>query len=89
MLLPCLRPGDIVLMVSPALPRQRRSPGMAALSSPDAWLPAQDNARFHRKNIVEALFHAAGVHVLWLPSYSPEWNPVRCAAALPALPAQR
>ena len=35
-------------------------------------LPAlQDNARFHRPEIIKAILNAAGVHVLWLPAHCP------------------
>ena len=37
----------------------------------------QDNAHFHRKAIVEAMLAAAGMFWIWLPAYSPWWNPVR------------
>jgi transposase len=49
MLLPCLRPGQTVIM---------------------------DNAAFHRKNILRPMFALAGVNLLFLPAYSPEFNPI-------------
>lgn len=35
-----------------------------------------DNARFHRKRDIETLAKAAGHHVLFLPPYSPDFNPI-------------
>lgn len=35
-----------------------------------------DNARFHRKRDIERLARAAGHHVLFLPPYSPDFNPI-------------
>jgi transposase len=49
MLLPCLRPGQTVVM---------------------------DNASFHRKNLLRVIFAAAGVHLLFTPAHSPEYNPI-------------
>jgi hypothetical protein len=49
MLIPCLRPGQTVVM---------------------------DNASFHRKNILRVLFAIAGVHLLFTPAHSPEYNPI-------------
>jgi transposase len=51
MLLPCLRPGQTVIV---------------------------DNAPFHRKNVLQVLFALAGVNLLFLPAYSPEYNPIEC-----------
>lgn len=48
-LLPCLHPGQTVVM---------------------------DNAFFHRKNILRVLFAEAGVHFLFTPFHSPEFNPI-------------
>jgi transposase len=38
-----------------------------------------DNAAFHRKNILRPLFALAGVNLLFLPAYSPEYNPIEIA----------
>jgi transposase len=35
-----------------------------------------DNARFHRKNELEKIMKKAKVHLLFLPPYSPDLNPV-------------
>jgi len=35
-----------------------------------------DNARFHRKNILFEAANRAGCHVLFLPPYSPDLNPI-------------
>lgn len=51
-LLPVLRPGQVVLL---------------------------DNLSVHRCSRVEALVDQAGAHVVWLPRYSPEFNPIEQA----------
>jgi transposase len=35
-----------------------------------------DNARFHRKNELEKIMKRAKVHLLFLPPYSPDLNPI-------------
>lgn len=35
-----------------------------------------DNLSSHKTKAVRAAFAEAGVHVLYLPRYSPEWNPI-------------
>lgn len=35
-----------------------------------------DNARFHQKKVLHELAEAAGCHVLFLPPYSPDLNPI-------------
>jgi hypothetical protein len=35
-----------------------------------------DNARFHRKVVLQEMAEAAGCHVLFLPKYSPDLNPI-------------
>jgi transposase len=35
-----------------------------------------DNARFHRKNELEKIMKEAKVHLLFLPPYSPDLNPI-------------
>jgi transposase len=35
-----------------------------------------DNLRAHRNDAVVAAIEAAGVHVMFLPAYSPEYNPI-------------
>jgi len=37
-----------------------------------------DNARFHRKSVLSELAGRAGVHLLFLPPYSPDLNPIEC-----------
>ena len=35
-----------------------------------------DNAAFHKKTIITEIAHNAGHHVLFLPPYSPDLNPI-------------
>jgi hypothetical protein len=35
-----------------------------------------DNARFHRRAVLQEMAEAAGCHVLFLPKYSPDLNPI-------------
>ena len=35
-----------------------------------------DNAPFHNKRILETIAEAYGHRILWLPSYSPDLNPI-------------
>jgi transposase len=35
-----------------------------------------DNARFHQKRILRELAEACGCHILFLPPYSPDLNPI-------------
>ena len=35
-----------------------------------------DNAAFHKKKDLEAIAHAYGHHILFLPPYSPDFNPI-------------
>jgi len=37
-----------------------------------------DNARYHRKEVLGEMAEAAGCHVLFLPAYSPDLNPIEC-----------
>ena len=43
--------------------------------SPGHWF-IMDNARFHRENVLRAMAESAGCHVLMLPAYSPDLNPI-------------
>jgi len=38
-----------------------------------------DNVRFHKREGVEALIHARGASLLWLPAYSPDLSPIEHA----------
>ena len=40
-----------------------------------------DNAKFHRHRFLEPLFEAAGIELVFLPAYSPEFNPIETAFA--------
>ena len=40
-----------------------------------------DNASFHRKNILREIAAEFGVNVLFLPSYSPDFNPIETSWA--------
>lgn len=40
-----------------------------------------DNASFHRKRRLEELFEGTGVALMFLPAYSPEFNPIETAFA--------
>jgi len=42
---------------------------------PGHWF-IMDNARFHRKSVLTEMAQAAGCHVLFLPAYSPDLNPI-------------
>ena len=35
-----------------------------------------DNVRFHHRESIRELVEATGAHVLFLPAYSPEFNPI-------------
>jgi transposase len=35
-----------------------------------------DNAPFHRKKVLKAMAEAAGCRVIFLPAYSPDFNPI-------------
>jgi len=35
-----------------------------------------DNATFHRKTVLQKMAEAKGCHVLFLPKYSPDFNPI-------------
>ena len=39
-------------------------------------LIVMDNARFHRKNILEKIIKETGHYLLFLPLYSPDLNPI-------------
>jgi transposase len=43
--------------------------------SPGHWF-ILDNARFHREKILHEMAEAVGCHVLFLPAYSPDPNPI-------------
>jgi len=44
--------------------------------SPGYWF-IMDNARFHRKKVLQGMAEAVtGCHVLFLPAYSPDLNPI-------------
>jgi transposase len=43
--------------------------------TPGYWL-ILDNARFHRENVLREMAEAAGCHILFLPAYSPDLNPI-------------
>jgi len=53
-LVPSLRPGDVVIM---------------------------DNLSSHKRGSVRAMIEAAGAHLLFLPPYSPDFNPIEMAFA--------
>lgn len=36
-----------------------------------------DNARFHRKKILEQIATFFGLKIIWLPPYSPDKNPIK------------
>ena len=40
-----------------------------------------DNARFHRNRVLEDMFAGADIELRFLPSYSPEYNPIETAFA--------
>ena len=40
------------------------------------WYLSLDNARFHRKSILTKLAEKKNCHVLFLPPYSPDLNPI-------------
>ena len=40
-----------------------------------------DNAKFHRHRFLGPLFEAAGIELVFLPAYSPEFNPIETAFA--------
>ena len=40
-----------------------------------------DNASFHRRRHLEGLFDGSGIAVMFLPAYSPEFNPIETAFA--------
>jgi transposase len=42
-------------------------------------LVIMDNVRFHKNKTVEALIHARGASILWLPAYSPDLSPIEHA----------
>ena len=42
---------------------------------PGHWF-IMDNARFHRKKVLREMAEAAGCHLLMLPKYSPDLNPI-------------
>ncbi len=35
-----------------------------------------NNAIFHKSPRIQEAFHAAGIHLLFLPPYSPDFNPI-------------
>jgi hypothetical protein len=43
--------------------------------SPGYWF-IMDNATFHRENLLREMAEAVGCHVLFLPKYSPDLNPI-------------
>ena len=43
---------------------------------PEASVIVMDNARFHRKNELEAIIAGTGHQLLFLPPYSPDLNPI-------------
>ena len=43
--------------------------------SPGYWF-IMDNAAFHRKTVLKEMAEQVGCHVLFLPSYSPDLNPI-------------
>ena len=43
--------------------------------SPGYWF-IMDNATFHRAKVLQAMAEAVGCHVLFLPKYSPDLNPI-------------
>jgi transposase len=43
---------------------------------PAGHVLVMDNARFHRKAVVQAIAQRHGCHVLFLPPYSPDLNPI-------------
>jgi hypothetical protein len=43
--------------------------------SPGYWF-IMDNARFHRKKVLQEMAESVGCHVLFLPAYSPDLNPI-------------
>jgi transposase len=45
-----------------------------------------DNASFHKGKLIETLIQDAGHHLLWLPTYSPDLNPIeQCWAWIKAV----
>ena len=42
---------------------------------PGHWF-IMDNATFHRKTVLREMAETAGCHVLFLPAYSPDFNPI-------------
>ena len=40
-----------------------------------------DNARFHRARVLQDIFARAGIDLIFLPAYSPEYNPIETAFA--------
>jgi hypothetical protein len=45
-----------------------------------------DNLGSHKGNAVETAINAAGARLLYLPTYSPDFNPIEKASSKPSLP---
>lgn len=43
---------------------------------PVASIIVMDNATFHKRKDTQELIEKAGYHILWLPTYSPDLNPI-------------
>lgn len=49
--------------------------------TPKGYTIIMDNASFHRKAKLYELAEKAGINLLFLPPYSPDFNPIECAWA--------
>ena len=48
---------------------------------PEGAVIIMDNASFHRKNQLYKIAERYGVHIVFLPPYSPEFNKIECSFA--------
>ena len=62
----------VTVMLIPAIQRTYPFGGVCVV---------MDNARFHRARVLQDIFARAGIDLIFLPAYSPEYNPIETAFA--------